>query len=95
VINGIREVFIDRAIRLMWELDAERSRLFTLKESLQGLDQFPDLIEKAKAEIGISAGRAFSKHVLRVEISGPKMPKLTLVDALIDVGLFGLVDGRT
>jgi len=48
---------------------------------LQGLDQFPDLVEKAKAVMGISARRAFSKHVLWVEISGPKMPKLTLVDA--------------
>ncbi len=75
--------------------DADRSRLLTFKESLQGLDQFPDLVEKAKAVMGISAGRAFSKHVLRVEISGPKMPKLTLVDALTDAGLFGLVDGRT
>ena len=58
----------------------DRSRFLAFKESLQGLDQFPDLVEKAKAVMGISAGRAFSKHVLRVEISGPKMPQLTLVD---------------
>jgi hypothetical protein len=43
--------------------------------------------------MGISVGRAFSKHVLRVEISGPKISKLTLVDALIDAGLFWLVEG--
>jgi hypothetical protein len=60
--------------------DADRSRLVAFKESLQGLVQFPELIEKAKAVLGISAGRAFSKHILRVEISGPKMHKLTLVD---------------
>jgi GTPase SAR1 family protein len=60
--------------------DAERSRLDTFKESLQGLDQFPELVEKAKVAMGISTGKAFSKHVLRVAISGPKMPKLTLVD---------------
>jgi hypothetical protein len=62
---------------------------------LQGLDQFSELVEKAKAAMGISTGKAFSKHVLRVAISGPKMPKLTLVDAGTNAGLFGLVDGRT
>jgi len=66
--------------------------LLAFKESLQVLDQFLDLVEQAKAVIGISVGRAFSKHVLRVEISGPKIPKLTLVDALTDAGLFGPVD---
>ena len=62
--------------------DADRSRLLAFKESLQGLvlGQFPDLFEKAKAVMGISTGRAFPKHVLWVEISGPKIPKLTLVD---------------
>lgn len=60
--------------------DAERSRLDTFKETLQGLDQFPELVEKAKVAMGISTGKAFSKHVLRVAISGPKMPQLTLVD---------------
>jgi GTPase SAR1 family protein len=60
--------------------DADHTKLAAFKESLQGLDQFPELVEEAKAAMGISAGKAFSKHVLRVEISGPKMPKLTLVD---------------
>ena len=49
-------------------------RLLAFKESLQGLDQFPDLVEKAKVVMGISSRRAFSKHVLKVEISRPKMP---------------------
>jgi hypothetical protein len=47
---------------------------------LQDLDQFPEFVEKAKVAIGVSTGKTFSKHVLRVAISGPKMPKLTLVD---------------
>jgi hypothetical protein len=29
--------------------DADRSKLLAFKESLQGLDQFPNLVEKAKA----------------------------------------------
>jgi GTPase SAR1 family protein len=60
--------------------DTEPSGLDTFKESLQGLDQFPELVEKAKKAMGISTGKAFSKHILRVAISGPGMPKLTLVD---------------
>ena len=60
---------------------ADRSRLLAFKESLQGLDDFPDLVERAKSEMGTSAtGRAFSKNVLRVEITGPTKPKLTVVD---------------
>jgi Dynamin central region/Dynamin family len=52
-----------------------------LKSPCKELDQFPDLVERAKEKMGISTtGRAFSKHVLRVEISAPNMPKLTLVD---------------
>ena len=74
--------------------DASCSRLDTFMESLQNLDQFPELVEKAKAAMGISTGRAFSKHLLRVAISGPKMPKLTLVDAgLTPVYLGLLTDG--
>lgn len=60
---------------------SDRARLLAFKESLQGLDVFPDLVERAKSEMGTSAtGRAFSKNILRVEISGPTMPKLTVVD---------------
>jgi GTPase SAR1 family protein len=60
--------------------DAERSKLVGFKQTLHGLDEFPELVERAKAVTGISTGAAFSRHILRVEVSGPKMPKLTLVD---------------
>jgi hypothetical protein len=60
--------------------ETERLKLAGFKETLQGLDEFPELVEKAKAATDISAGAAFSRHILRVEICGPKMPKLTLVD---------------
>src|ERR1700761_41155 len=61
--------------------EAECTRLRAFKQSLPGLSEFPRLIENAKKEMGISSGeRAFSKNVLRVEISGPDKPKLTVVD---------------
>ena len=61
--------------------DTDRSRLLAFKESLQGLEDFPRLVDRAKSEMGLSgAGKAFSKDILRVEISGPDKPKLTVVD---------------
>ncbi len=60
---------------------ADRSKLLAFRESLQGLGEFPDLVERSKSEMGASAtGKAFSRNILRVEISGPTMPRLTLVD---------------
>lgn len=61
--------------------DADCSRLLTFKETSKGLDSFPELIDQAKAEMGVSVnGNAFSKDILRVEILGPNKPKLTVVD---------------
>ena len=60
---------------------ADRERLLAFRETLQQLEEFPHLIERAKSEMGITAtGKAFSKNILRVEISGPERPKLTVVD---------------
>ncbi|KAL7916618.1 hypothetical protein GGI35DRAFT_473886 [Trichoderma velutinum] len=44
--------------------------------------ELPDIINKAKEHMGLADGKttSFSKHVLRVEISGPDIPSLTLVD---------------
>ncbi|OTB00476.1 hypothetical protein M426DRAFT_324256 [Hypoxylon sp. CI-4A] len=51
------------------------------REELDGFEGFPELIEKAKVAMGISAsGKAFSKDRLRVEISGPDRPHLTIID---------------
>ena len=61
--------------------DADRERLLAFKETLQKLEEFPSLIERAKSRMGITAtGNAFSKDILRVEISGQGKPKLTVVD---------------
>ncbi|KAL2803302.1 P-loop containing nucleoside triphosphate hydrolase protein [Aspergillus granulosus] len=58
-----------------------------------GLDSFdvlPILIEKAKGAIGITThGKAFSNDLLRVEVSGPDRPHLTIVD------LPGLIHSET
>ncbi|KAK4197112.1 P-loop containing nucleoside triphosphate hydrolase protein [Triangularia verruculosa] len=44
-------------------------------------DELPAIIEEAKEAMGVGAGsNTFSEQVLRVEISGPSVPQLTLVD---------------
>ncbi|KAK2811599.1 hypothetical protein FQN50_001941 [Emmonsiellopsis sp. PD_5] len=59
----------------------EQQKLSEFKETLQGLQDLPGVIDRAKVLMGITMfGSAFSKHVLRIEISGPQKPKLTLVD---------------
>ncbi|KAH0538175.1 hypothetical protein FGG08_005233 [Glutinoglossum americanum] len=48
---------------------------------LENLDDLPALIDRAKIAMGVSdIGSAFSKDVLRVELSGPTKPHLTIVD---------------
>ena len=69
---------------------SERLSLGDFHEKLDGFDGLPALIENAKAAMGISMhGRAFSKDLLRVEVSGPDRPHLTIVD------LPGLVHSET
>lgn len=44
-------------------------------------DDLPEIIKEAKESMGLSgAGQEFSKDVLRIEIEGPKLYPLTLVD---------------
>ncbi|KAI2466285.1 P-loop containing nucleoside triphosphate hydrolase protein [Annulohypoxylon bovei var. microspora] len=55
--------------------------LHKFHEELDGFEGFPDLVEKAKEAMGISSsGKAFSKDRLRVEITGPDRPHLTIID---------------
>ncbi|KAI1324047.1 dynamin family protein [Xylariaceae sp. FL0255] len=69
---------------------SEQSRISGFHERLDSFDGFPALIEKAKAAMGISTlGKAFSKDMLKVEISGPNRPHLTIVD------LPGLIHSET
>jgi GTPase SAR1 family protein len=69
---------------------SERDSLTNFCETLDGFATLPALIEKAKTAMAIgSFGRAFSKDLLRVEISGPDRPHLTIVD------LPGLIHSET
>ncbi|CAI6238074.1 unnamed protein product [Periconia digitata] len=60
---------------------SEAESLRNFSETLSSFDALPELIEKAKGAMAIgSFGRAFSKDLLRIEISGPDRPHLTVVD---------------
>ncbi|MCJ1392161.1 hypothetical protein MMC18_005028 [Xylographa bjoerkii] len=70
--------------------ESERLILSSFHEELEGFEGLPSLIENAKSAMGISTlGKAFSKDLLRVEISGPDRPHLTIVD------LPGLIHSET
>lgn len=70
--------------------DKEKQDLAAYNRDLNSIDGFGSLIEDAKAALGVSShGKAFSKDLLRVEISGPDRPHLTIVD------LPGLIHSET
>lgn len=70
--------------------EAEQHSLGSFCEQLDGFDGLANLIENAKAAMGISThGKAFSNDLLRVEVSGPDRPHLTIVD------LPGLIHSET
>ena len=70
--------------------ESEQLSLSSFHETLDGFEGLQTLIENAKAAMGISThGRAFSKDLLRVEVSGPDRPHLTIVD------LPGLIHSET
>jgi GTPase SAR1 family protein len=54
----------------------------TFEQSGFSEDDFPSIIQDAKSHMGIAAGsgRDFSKDVLRIEVEGPNMYPLKLVD---------------
>lgn len=59
----------------------DQERLLTFRHALTTLQDFPLLVEKAKDAMGVtSSSSAFSTDVLRLEISGPSRPHLTIVD---------------
>lgn len=61
--------------------DLERQSLLDFHEPLTAFEDLPILIEKAKVAMGLAGTiNAFSEDVLRVEISGPDHPHLTIVD---------------
>ncbi|KAM0430444.1 hypothetical protein ACHAPT_005791 [Fusarium lateritium] len=70
--------------------ESERKTLESFQVTLDAFDELPDLIERAKAAMGITTlGKAFSNDLLRIEISGPDRPHLTIVD------LPGLIHAET
>ncbi|KAL2060887.1 hypothetical protein VTL71DRAFT_8939 [Oculimacula yallundae] len=70
--------------------EAERLALGSFHEKLDGFEGLSNLVENAKSAMGISThGKAFSKDLLRVEVSGPDRPHLTIVD------LPGLIHSET
>jgi hypothetical protein len=61
--------------------DSERQSLLDFHEPLTALEDLPALIDKAKVAMGLAEmTKAFAEDVLRVEISGPDRPHLTIVD---------------
>lgn len=70
--------------------EVEQHSLGNFCEQLNGFNGLADLIDNAKAAMGISThGKAFSNDLLRVEVSGPDRPHLTIVD------LPGLIHSET
>lgn len=60
---------------------AEEAKLKGFNKTLGDLEEFEAVVDKAKEAMGISdTAGAFSNDVLRVEISGPDKPHLTIVD---------------
>ncbi|KAK4221389.1 dynamin family protein [Podospora fimiseda] len=70
--------------------ESEREALRGFRAKLNGFDKLPDIIEEAKLAMGITThGKAFAKDILRVEVTGPDRPGLTMVD------LPGLIHSET
>lgn len=70
--------------------ESEQQSLGSFSEHIENFEGLVALIENAKAAMGISThGKAFSNDLLRVEVSGPDRPHLTIVD------LPGLIHSET
>ncbi|KAL9072291.1 MAG: hypothetical protein Q9157_005140 [Trypethelium eluteriae] len=67
-------------------LYSELQNLTSFRETIEDISNLPDLIEKAMICMGLNdksgkrGPRAFSRDLLRVEMNGPGVPELTLVD---------------
>lgn len=61
--------------------EADKLRMRDFKSPTVALEQFKDIVSDAERIIGVGADQLqFSKDVLRVEVSGPRQPHLTMVD---------------
>lgn len=61
--------------------DNEKTKLLKFQHEIVELDHFGHLVNDAKEVMGLDGDmKAFSNDILRVEVSGPTQPHLTLVD---------------
>ena len=61
--------------------EEEQRKLLAFRHNSVDLENFPVLIDDAKSCMGVThSSSAFSTDVLRLEISGPNQPHLTIVD---------------
>ena len=61
--------------------DEEKQRLVAFTAPTTNVNDFPKLVDAAKEAMGLGPdAKTFSNDVLRVELSGPRQPHLTLVD---------------
>jgi GTPase SAR1 family protein len=83
------EVILRRAtkslatVKLIPSKDASPShkeKLSQFEKSSINHAEIPDLISEAKSFMGLTGSSTFSRDVLQLEVSGPKLPHLTLVD---------------
>ena len=59
----------------------DRNNLTNFKYDLLSLTDLPEMVQRAKEAMGLgSLGSAFSADVLRLEVTGPRIPQLTIVD---------------
>ena len=60
---------------------SEKAKLLQFQHEILDLGQFERLVDKAKLVMGIEGdAKAFSNDILRVEVTSPNQPHLTLVD---------------
>ncbi|KUL89118.1 hypothetical protein ZTR_06016 [Talaromyces verruculosus] len=59
---------------------SHREKLLLFQKSSINHAEIPDLISEAKTFMGLTGSSTFSRDVLQLEVSGPRLPHLTLVD---------------
>lgn len=61
--------------------ESEKAKLLAFQHEMVDLDRFETLVNRAQEAMGLDGNaKAFSNDILRVEVSGPNQPHLTLVD---------------
>lgn len=61
--------------------ESSRQQLLEFSHMMENVGELPAIMEQAKVAMGLgSLGNAFSTDVLRLEVIGPRMPQLTIVD---------------